>query len=509
MTAVQQQGGSPPAQPPAPSPASSGGPPAPSGGVRPGLADVRARAAAMPPRRGVRRALPRTNSGRIRALSAGVVIVLLGLLLLAWNGVHDARTGVRVIGTAGPQVIATGDLYFRLTDMDAQLAHALLVGAGPAHADDRARALGRYDASRSEADKALVEAARLARDDTEKQTARSLLDALGRYERLAGQALLLDERSPHAAGPPSAAVTQLYRQATDLMKLELLPQAYNLTLDNGTIVRHTYEDKRSAVLTGRTVVAVTGVVLLVLLGAFQLFMARRFRRLLNLPLALTTVAVLVVVAWTAAMLSAEASSLAKAKHDGFDSILALARARAIGNSAQADQTRFLLDPGRADTYEQVFQSKAQTVLYLPADNLAGYQDQVKKLQSLRPEPGKQAVLGFLGDEAHRPGGSARALDDVLHGFQRFQQNDRQMRDLAARGRRDDAIALQTGQAATDYAAYDKSVVDLAAVHQATFDKAMKDGRGGTKGWQYLLPAAGLVVLLLLVAGIRPRLAEYR
>ncbi|MCP2339679.1 hypothetical protein [Actinomadura rupiterrae] len=505
MTAVQQQGASPPA------PAPQGGPPAPpvpSGSVRPGLADVRARAAAMPPRRGIRRAVPRTNSGRIRALSAGVVVVLAGLLLLSWNAVHDARTGVKVIGTAGPQVIATGDLYFRLTDMDAQLAHALLVGAGPAHAADRDQALTRYDGSRSEADKALVEAARLARDDTEKQTARSLLDALGRYERLAGQALLLDQRSPHAAGPPSAAVTQLYRQATDLMKLELLPQAYNLTLDNGTIVRHTYEDKRSAVLTGRTVVLVVGFVLLVLLGGFQLFMTRRFRRLLNLPLALTTVAVLVVVAWTATMLSGEASSLAKAKHDGFDSILALARARAIGNSAQADQTRFLLDPGRADTYEQVFQSKSQTVLYLKADNLADYQNGVKGLGTLQ-SPRDKPLLGFLGDEGRRPGGSIEGLNDVLHGFQRFQQNDRQMRDLVAHGQRDDAIALQTGQAATDYTSYDKSVVKLAAVHQATFDKAMKDGKGGTKGWQYVLPVAGLVVLLLLVAGIRPRLAEYR
>ncbi|WP_245627569.1 hypothetical protein [Actinomadura oligospora] len=505
MTAVQQQGGA----PPAPVPAPQGGPPAPPGGVRPGLADVRARAAAMPPRKGVRRAIPRTNSGRIRAFVAGVVVVLVALLLLAWNGVDDARTGVRVIDTAGPQVIATGDLYFRLTDMDAQLAHALLVGTQPAHQADRAQALARYDASRSKADEALIQAARLARDGTERQTARSLLDSLGRYEQLAGKALLQDQNSPHAAGPPSDQVTKMYRSATDMMKLELLPQAYNLTLDNGTIVRHTYEDKRSAVLTGRTVVVVTGLVLLVLLAGFQWSMAKRFRRLLNLPLALTTVAVVVVVAWTAAMLGSQASALSKAKTDGFDSILALARARAIGNSAQADQTRFLLDPERKDTYEQVFLSKSQTVLYLPADNLTGYQDAVRGLKGLKTQRDDKPILGFLGTEGRRPSSDAKALDDVLAGFKKFQQNDRQMRDLVSSGDRGQAITLQTGQAATDYAAYDQSLVKLAAVHQATFDGAMKDGKGGTKGWQYGLPLAGLAVVLLLVVGVRPRLAEYR
>ncbi|RMI34626.1 hypothetical protein EBO15_40670 [Actinomadura harenae] len=471
---------------------------------------MRARAAATPPRKGLRRAVPSTNSGRIRAFVAGVVVVLVALLLLAWNGVDDARTGVRVIDTAGPQVIATGDLYFRLTDMDAQLAHALLVGDGPAHKDDRQQAIDRYTDSRSRADEALIQAARLARDSTERQTARSLLDALGRYEQFAGQALLQDQNGPvHSPGQASTQVTKLYRSATDLMKLELLPQAYNLTLDNGTIVRHTYEDKRSAVLTGRTIVVVTGLVLLVLLAGFQWSMARRFRRLLNLPLALTTVAVVVVVAWTAAMLGSEAASLSKAKTDGFDSILALARARAIGNSAQADQTRYLLDPERGDTYEQVFQSKSQTVLYLPADNLAGYQDSVRALKTLKTGPKDHPILGFLGAEGHRPSSDAKALGAVLRGFQRFQANDRQMRDLAKVKQTGAAIALQTGQAATDYAAYDDSLVKLAAVHQTTFDKAMKDGKGGTQGWQYALPIAGLVVVLLLVVGVRPRLAEYR
>ncbi len=57
------------------------------------------------------------------------------------------------------------------------------------------------------------------------------------------------------------------------MKLDLLPKAYNLTLDNGTLVRHTYEDKRSAVLMGRTGLLVAGVALLATLAGFQPYLA--------------------------------------------------------------------------------------------------------------------------------------------------------------------------------------------------------------------------------------------
>ncbi len=143
-------------------------------------------------------------------------------------------------------MVATGDLYFALSDMDAQLAAVLLMGRENLGAG-RTKALAVYGQRRSEAHRALLQGSNLARNDpAEQQTARSILDALGRYEQLAGQALQLDQRQSHAAGPPSPEVGALYRQAADIMKLDVLPKAYNLTLDNGTTVRRTYEAKHSA-----------------------------------------------------------------------------------------------------------------------------------------------------------------------------------------------------------------------------------------------------------------------
>ncbi|CNE12512.1 Uncharacterised protein [Mycobacterium tuberculosis] len=436
----------------------------------------------------------------------------MALLGIGWAAIANAHEGVRVIGQdAGPQVVATGDLYFQLSDMDAQLADALLIGT--AAGGGRDRALKRYDDDRRKAGDALLKAAKLADETTENNTARDLLDALGRYERLAGQALLLDRQSPHASGPPSQQVVDLYREATDLMKLDLLPKAYNLTLDNGTLVRHTYEDKRSAVLLGRTGVLTAGLVLLATLAVLQLYLTRRFRRLLNVPLALATLGTLMLAGAATLMLSGQADHLRKAKEEGFDSILALSRTRAISNSANADETRFLLDPGRADAYEQVYLSKSQTVLYLKAGNLTQYNDAVQK--GLSFEPGRAPFLGFLGTEANRPAESAEqrarladGMHEALAAYQKVQANDRRMRDLVKGGQRDEAVAARSA-AAADFTRYDRSLQDLARIHQKAFDEAVEDGDAGTSGWYAVLPAAGAVIALLVLAGVRPRLAEYR
>ncbi|MFC7732647.1 hypothetical protein [Actinomadura keratinilytica] len=150
--------------------------------------------------------VPRTVAGRVRTLTALIILALVALLASTWWAVGAARDGVRVIGhDAGPQVVATGDLYFHLTDMDAHLANALLIGTSRDLGMRRDQLLARYEQSRAKAGAALLQASRLADDPTERETARDLLDALGRYERHAGQALLLDEQAHHAAGPRRSA----------------------------------------------------------------------------------------------------------------------------------------------------------------------------------------------------------------------------------------------------------------------------------------------------------------
>ncbi|QFG27474.1 hypothetical protein F7P10_34525 [Actinomadura sp. WMMB 499] len=467
--------------------------------------------AAVPAPTGPRRLLPRTAASRVRWLSALAVLILLALLGVTAGTIAQAREGMRVIGhDAGPQVVATGDLYSQLTDMDAQLANALL--AGDSEPAVRAEALELYDMNRLRAGEALFEAARLADDPTEEDTARALLDALARYERLAGQALQLERRTQHQAGPPPQEVLDLYRDATDLMKLNLLPKAYNLTLDNGALVRGTYEDQRSAVRTGLVWVIAVGVLLVAALVALQVFLAVRFRRLLNVGVALATVGTLALITASGLMLWGQAESLRKAKEDGFDSMLALSRTRAISNNAAADQTRYLLDPGRTDTYEQVYLSKSQTVLYVEAGNLAEYNAAVQKAGYV---PGRTDFLGFLGTEGNRlvedPATQSRIggiFDTALQEYQRFQQRDHEMRRLVESGDRAQAVARR-GELTAQFRQYDQALQELEEIRQTVFDEAVQDGDDGTSGWYGVLPIAGAAIVVLLLIGVWPRLSEYR
>jgi hypothetical protein len=443
-----------------------------------------------------RRAVPRTMPARIRALALAAALAVAALFVAVSVGLGGARDGLQVIGhDAGPQVVATSDLYFALSDMDAQLAHVLLSGREHELGAGRDAALKLYDQRRGEADRAVLQTFDIAgQDPVGQRTIQSVLDRLGAYERLASQALLLDEQSAHAAGPPPQAVLDLYRQATDLMRFNLLPQAYNLTLESATIVRRSYESRQSGLMTARVWVALTGLAVIALLVALQYFLARRFRRTFNPALVLATVVAFGLVIAASALLSNTAGHLRDAKEHGFDSTLALARGRAISNSASADETRYLLDPARADTYAQNYLDKSQSIAYVPAGNLRTYYEALGKAVT-----DKKIPLGFLAGQT----------GPVLGAYQAVQQDDQRLRSLTTDGKTRDAVMLRTGQMIENFQAYDNELGKLIRTQRATFDEEITAGDRGLHGWRQALPPTAAGLLLLLLVGIRPRLSEYR
>ncbi|MBG6092000.1 hypothetical protein [Actinomadura viridis] len=463
-----------------------------------------------------------TVPGRIRLQAAVALAAVAALLTVLTLAIGNARDGVQTIGhDAGPQVVATGNLFFALSDMDAQVSDVLLIGRDHDLGIGHDESLRLYDERRREAGQALVQAAQLAGQDAERQrTVREVMAALGRYERLVGEALVLDRMAAHPAGEPPGPVVDAHRQATDLMRMELLPLAYNLTLDSGATVRQEYEDKQRAVQSGQVQVGLAGVVLLAVLVAVQVSLARGFRRTINPALALATVLTLALAVAGIAQLSAQSGHLRTAKEDGFDSMLTLSRARAISHSAFADESRYLLDPRRADTYEQTYFDKALSVLYIDAGdrplNLETYYALLdRKVRSYVPGRDRVDFLGFYADQARKARTAAenRTLARTLAAYGAVIDNDRRMRELAARGDRAGAIELRMGRgnggAISAFEDYDRALVQQAAVHRGVFDGAIAAADGGLRGWTVLPPAAALVIAGLVLAGLRPRLAEFR
>ncbi|GGK49140.1 hypothetical protein Ppa06_62270 [Planomonospora parontospora subsp. parontospora] len=486
-----------PPRPAPPAPAAPPPPPVSSGASGGGVP-------AVPDRTG-RALLPRGVPGRIRLITAVSVLALAVLFGTLFTAAQSVRDGLDVIGhDAGPQVVATADLYFALSDMDAQVANVLLIGGEHRLGKGRARALEVYERRRSDAGRAVLQSSALAGGDpAERRTVQAVLDGLGRYERLAARALLLDEQAGHPAGPPPRPVLEVYREATDLMRLELLPMAYNLTLESGTVVRRAHQERTLAVRAGQVLTGVAGVAALCCLVWLQVFLARRFRRVFN-PALLVATAIAGMYALTGVtVLGQEADVLRAAKRDGFDSVLTLARARAVGSSMHGDQSRWLLDPERADTYEQTYLDKSQSVLYTPAGDLAAYQSAVKAAV----DGDRAAFLGLVGQEAARTNlpGSGPAVAAVLARYRDFQQADRTMREAGPRR----AVEQRMGRLETAFGEYDAALLRLAELHRVAFDRQIRNGEERIGELWFLLPIAMASTAVMILAGVRPRLSEYR
>jgi len=457
----------------------------------------------------------RTTPDRIRGMAAVTMIVAVLLGLITAVAFTSIAAGLRLIGQqAEPEVLATTDLYFRLNDMDAQVANVLLVGGQRGLGIDRQQAQAIYEQDRRQADQDLLHAAVVARSEP---SVRALLDDLGRYEALASEAMYLDGRGPDQPGRPPAAALVLYRQATDLLRSGILPAAHALTDQNTAALDGTYQAKRSTARYDALWVALAGVGLLAALVGMQFYFVLRFRRILNPALVGATVVTLALAAASAAGLAAQAGHLRVAKAEAFDSIIALSQARAVSDDANADESRYLVDPARAGQYQQAFENRSQQLVQLPGAGIFQYDAALAgSLSAYRANHADVRFGGYFGVEFRNItfAGERAAAEKALAAYQVYERDDRHIRALNRGGDLRGAIAFDTSYAPGNsnwaFTQYDNALVALIAINQRAFTGAISAGQQDTTGWTGLIPGAAVVLIgILVLAGVRPRLAEYR
>jgi hypothetical protein len=479
-----------------------------------------------------------TVPGRIRTLTAFAVLALVGLLAVTAVAIWQAREGLRAIGQdAGPTVIATSGLYLALSDMDVQVTNVFLSGhavgwlcgaqeAGPELTEPGGGGCERepprvyYELRREDAQQAALQAAELADEDPVRlETVQTVLDGLQEYDRRVQAAMEFAQQSAYPIGMPSGDALKQYRSATALMVDDLLPKAYNLTLANRAMVNASYEKRRSAVLSGREGAAVSGALAVADLLILQIYLAVRFRRVLGPFLAVATLGAVALTVASASLLSTEAEYLLQAKTGGFDPVLALSRTQALGKSLDADRSRFLLDPQDADRHDQLYLEKSQTILYIPgANNLATYYTKLDAL--LDDHDGDSHSVGFggfYGQEARQV--AVRGERDYFHvllsRYEQYQRNDRRVRELADDGKRGEAAKAHMNPDPgvplphPAFQGHDEGLGSLITRHQYFLDGIVLNGEGAIRAWLFLLPGSVLAVAALVVAGVRPRLNEYR
>jgi len=449
-----------------------------------------------------------------------VAVVVLACCLAALTGVLLAhlRGDFQSIGQRdAPEAGATTGLYFALNDMDAQVANVLLVGGDTALAGSMARDLATYARDRAAADTDLQQAtASEAGNAAAEQELTLVLDRMGQYEALAADALLTSEQSHSAAGRAPAAAVAYYQQATGLMQTTVLPAVGSLSTVSAAKLNAAYHEGKTDSGTGTAWVVVLGVLLAAALMALQLHLAARFRRLVNPALAAATVLAIAFVAVAVTRLNAESGRLDVAKQDAFDSIQALTLARAVSYDANADESRYLVDPGRAAQYQQSFLAKSQQIVNVGPVAISGYDAALAAdIAAYQRDNSVVRFGGYLGAEFRNITftDERRAAVAALLAFQRYERDDRTMRALATRSLAA-AVGYDIGTAPSQsdgaFNQYDAALSSVIAINSSAFTSAVAGGEDGAVGWEAGFPALGLAVIATLtLAGVRPRLAEYR
>jgi hypothetical protein len=308
-------------------------------------------------------------------------------------------------------------------------------------------------------------------------------------------------------------VVSRYRQATAQLRNTVLPAVQTLTRANSARLTSTYDSQRRTISGTVALTWVVGLLLVGVLVGLQLYLRYRFHRRLNPFVLAATLATLVLLVVTSSTLSAAGDHLKVAKRDSFDSVLALGLARATGYSANADESRFLADPQGGAAYARDFLARSQSLLTVPGATLDTYASKLDSIVGTLPSGRRHR--GYLGDELANitfPGEQQAAVS-TTRAYVAYEENDRTLRYLVAQGRLRDAINFDTSTAAgrsdASFNVYDQDLVATIEINQAHFDRAVRQGESTLRPWAYLPGAALAAIVALALAGIAPRLREYR
>jgi hypothetical protein len=460
----------------------------------------------------------RTTPGRIRVGVALVVLVAVGLGIAIAAVSGGLSSGFTAIGNHdAPLVEQSNALYQSANDMDAQVANVLLTGNDPSLASDRSQDLSIYASDRANAEVDLQQVTvAAAADPAAQQAVKQVMNALGQYEAFAADAILVNQTGADQPGRPSAATLGYFQQATNLMADTLLPAVQNLTTANNTSLTASYNQNRSSATTGQVLALALGIILIGVLAGLQLFLTRRYHRLVNPLLAVATVVALGLTAAAAIQFSAQSNHLYVAKVEAFNSIQALTQAEATSYDANADESRYLVDPPYAPQYQDDFLTLSQDIAGVGNVTIFQYDAALaEEIGAYQANNAHVEFTGYLGTEFGNITftGERAAAQKTLLAYQVYERDDRVLRAMA-KTNLDGAIAYDIGtspdQSDGAFNAYTAALGSVIQINEDAFTQAIAGGHSTGSGWNGVIPAIAVIVIAgLAVAGTRRRIAEYR
>jgi hypothetical protein len=433
---------------------------------------------------------PRRSTPAVLRLWAGTTaLAVCGLLGVSVTAFSLAHTDAATISSRAAVAAQASDLYFTLADLDSQAARLVLLGDGDltpgdgAYAGDALAALTGYNTSAAQSDADLrALAAASGPQDTAALTA--LTSGMTTYHDLAASAVTLVVNPGSPAGQSAPAAIGYYSLAAALLKNVILPQAAALRESTAATVAAAASSARRTAFIAVGALALLGLLALALVGGTHRRLTRRFRRLVNPAMLGAGLLVLGLVGGGALALSAVATDSGAAA-TRFAGYLEVARVRADSYATDGELTRAVLIPG--------------------TDELGAWQQAHNQQTPLAAAISRvDADLAALGPV----GGASAAGWPALTGAD--------MKNIVAAAQSGDvatALTLDTGthrgQAAFDFSFYDTGLRSLADGRLAAFHQATASISADFDNWFWLPEALSAAALILIAAGVWPRLSEFR
>lgn len=422
------------------------------------------------------------------------------VLITSIGGVQSQRQALKTIGKdAAPSVITALRLKDALAGMDANAANELLFKPGTG-----TEAIKGYEERLDKFTERIVAVAEnITYGDAERKPILAIQRSAADYI-----AKLQQARDFHAAGKTAETIAA-YRSAAELLDQKLLPAADALEKANFDALQQSYRDQSDAIARQLFLLIILGSLLIGSLVVLQLLLHQRMRRMLNPLLLLATLLAVGGLGDTTLRLLTAAHQLDNAKSDAFTSLRTVRQARALAYGANADESRYLLDPANATRYEQAFFDKINQIARIPAGTT--FQSVIRELEQKRSVPG---FTGFLADELNNITykGEREAAIANLSALGTYLEIDQQIRQLVKNGNYQAALTLCTGknQGQSDWAfeVFKKVNNDVFDINFKEFNLAVDRGTRELENFEIKMPIILGAIALLTFFGLQPRLKEY-
>jgi hypothetical protein len=393
--------------------------------------------------------------GRLRIAGVAGVVACLVFGLGATGGLINRSDAIINARNHAAQLVRIQDIRSNLTQADAAATNAFLVG-GLEPPDQRAS----YDAGIAGASAAIAAASSGSDADATKLAKTNQL--LAQYAGLIESA-----RANNRQGFPIGAA--YLRQASNLLRLQMLPPLVTLVTDEQNRITSAYNDAARA-NDALNVVLVLAIVVLVLV---QIWLSAKTRRTFNRSLVFATLIVAIGGLVGVGVMASAQHSAAEVRTGSLAGTDVIASARTEAFAAKSDESLTLINRGSG----QPFEAQYQRVMA----------DANEALQTSAVDPELARLLAAY-DTAHQ---GVRVKDDG--------------------GNWDAAVTLATGNTGTKpaFAAFDTASKQQLGVEATRASDRLSSARRPLDAIAVLLFFVGIVAAVLAWRGVAVRLREYR